>query len=129
MSSIQLPSEFAESYANFEAYPTKLIYNTTYPSELALYRSRFEATAGKLCTEDEDAIDVGFRDFDLNGQKGTCTICGVRLTKSNSSIDALNLQDVQTIKWRLGDLSLNSSAAQRKIAQMVTKKDPRCRFM
>ena len=77
MTTPPVPTEFEDSYSNFESYPTNLIYRTTYNSALEGYRSRLESISPTLCIKVEDIefngtpgyLDVGFRDFDTETGK------------------------------------------------------------
>jgi hypothetical protein len=64
--------EFEKSYAEYEQYPTQLIYNTSYPSTLELKKVRLDSAASKLCIQDATELDVGFRDFETWDDK--CSI-------------------------------------------------------
>ena len=63
MAEVIVGSDFKQSYENYLSYPTRLIYKTTYPTELQNYKARLDQASDNLCIRDEKRIDVGFRDW------------------------------------------------------------------
>lgn len=108
MAPIQLPKAFADSYHEFEKYPSSLVPKETYGSlELKAIQNRlFERAPQLLVADDKTLIQV--RDVADDGQA----------QKDNLGSDA-------ELKAWLGD----TSQPARQNGQIATKPDPRCRFV
>jgi hypothetical protein len=69
MQSLAMLSEsFKRSYKAFESYPQNLICQTTYRDAADAYVTRLDNAEPTLFVEDEDLIEVPFRDLLPNGQ-------------------------------------------------------------
>jgi hypothetical protein len=62
MAGSQIRDDFIQAYTHHNEYPTNLIYNTTYPSDLEDYKTGYVSN-NTLCVQSEKLLDVGFRDF------------------------------------------------------------------
>jgi hypothetical protein len=75
MKEFALPIEFQESYVDYLSYPENVILHATnsYASALGLYKQRFDAIQSELCLDDEEDVEVGFRDLGCYSGKGIAT--------------------------------------------------------
>lgn len=108
MTAITLPDPFLESYSQFGDYPLNVVLRGTYGIPiLKRIRERHQERTPYLFNADKDTrVNV----IDLH---------------PNGTIDKRNLySDVEIKKW-LGD----TSHGVYREAPIVTKKDPRCRFV
>ena len=58
-----LAESFKRSYGNFESYPRDLICQTTYRDAADAYFARLRGAERTLFVQDEDEIEVPFRDL------------------------------------------------------------------
>jgi hypothetical protein len=66
----RLPESFQRSYGDFESYPRNLICQTTYRDAVGAYAIRLNKAEPTLflSVDDEDEIEVPFRDLLPSGQ-------------------------------------------------------------
>lgn len=151
MAELNVGNGFKQSYESYLSYPTRLIYRTTYPSELQNYKDRLDQTSDTLCIQDEKRVDVGFRDWVPANSKGEFhelamllllkVFIGSNLNANDPHVlkradgdmvlIASNLKSKSEIKKWLGDNSILGPGSQRQqtATPTVTKPDPKCRFM
>lgn len=135
MAELNVGNGFKQSYENYLSYPTRLIYRTTYPSELQNYKDRLDQTSDTLCIQDEKRVDVGFRDWVPANSKGSnLNVNGPHVLKradGDMVLIASNLKSKSEIKKWLGDNSIPGPGSQRQqtATPTVTKPDPKCRFI
>lgn len=102
---LRLPDTFKYSYQKLDNYPRNLIHQTSYPAALKSYFERLEAASPTLFEQDEQDVQVHFRE--LVGQ----------------TWGKLKVHSDEELKSKLGDLS---SIDPERIA---TRRDPNCRFV
>ena len=61
---LPVPSEFERSYKNFEEYPQNLVHQTSYPAAIEACAARLDNAAPLLFTNNDENIDVPFRDVE-----------------------------------------------------------------
>lgn len=63
----QPPEDFAASINDFESYPENLLHRTTYVGALKAYKTQLDIIEKKLFTQNDDGINVPFRDLEGSG--------------------------------------------------------------
>jgi hypothetical protein len=71
-----LPERFGKSYLDRAEYPKNLMPRTIgmYKSALETWRAQLEAIAPNLFYEDDDEVEVCFRDLVIEGVGGSSTL-------------------------------------------------------
>ncbi|KAH8796953.1 hypothetical protein F5882DRAFT_22088 [Hyaloscypha sp. PMI_1271] len=108
-----LAESFKRSYGDFESYPRNLICQTTYRDAADAYYARLRGAERTLLVQDEDEIEVPFRD----------------LLPSAQGFVKQNIFDDEALKAWLGDISIPGPVAGSTVGELATKKDPLCRFI
>lgn len=116
--------EYIASYQDAEVYPRNLIDDAYYAASLENYKSRLDAAAAKLCISDDEKAGVPFRELDSNSD-GTARISILGSVVTDCSVfTKANILNQAALSAFFGDESqLNPPG------RLVTKKDPKCRFM
>lgn len=108
-----LPPDFADSYRQCASYPTQLIHKNLYPHALTRCKARLdEEIARGLCISADDETHVVFRDLD---------------PAFPNPVKRNVYNDVELQAWLEYQTEIDP-LTQRPIS-LVTKKDPRCRFV
>lgn len=125
---LTVPANFKRSYENSDTYPRNLIYQTAYPTAISAYKARLDKYAPELFVEDAREIEVSFRDFRSSQQRMssiypicpllTCQAPATQYVRSDAALKA----------W-LGDTSTVDPLNQSLVGPLITRRDPRCRFM
>lgn len=110
---LTVPAAFKRSYENSEMYPHNLIYQTSYPTVISTYKARLDNYAPRIFVEDASEIEVSFRDFWSSRQPPA-----TQYVRSDAALKA----------W-IGDASTVDPLDQSLVGPLVTKRDPRCRFI
>jgi Mg2+ and Co2+ transporter CorA len=112
-----LPPDFEASYRQCASYPTQLIHRNLYPYALAKCKARLdEETARGLCIRTDNETHVIFRDLDPT---------------FSDPVKRSIYSDIELRAW-LEYQAETDPLTQRPTApvvSLVTKKDPRCRFV
>jgi hypothetical protein len=105
---MNLPDSFTESYSHFDQYPVNIIRKETYGTpELSRIRNYLQERAPYLFVDD------------------CSTSIAIHDVFSDGTVDRRNLYcDLEIKKW-LGDMSYTGASE----IPIVSKKDPRCRFV
>ena len=106
-------SEFTDAYQRFSSYPLNVVGKGTYHYASESRHSRLQELAPKLFTRDSKNVDVRFRDPARDG----------------SAFERGQIADDCQLKSQLGDLSIQDPQTSRVTGNMVTKRDPTCRFI
>jgi hypothetical protein len=108
-----IPPCFEKSYTNFEKWPSILVDKSIYLEDLQTYMYRLDDLEKDLfLKEDDNKIEVAFRDF-IPSQPPS----------NPNAFDDKRLKDI------LGDASKPSNPHGHPCGPLVTKKDPKCRYM
>jgi hypothetical protein len=73
MGTYQLPHVFQASFLNSKSYPENLVHKSinTYPAALKAFKRRLDAAESDLFVDNEDHVEVPFRDLHNSSGKGT----------------------------------------------------------
>ena len=112
-----LPLDFGDSYRRFAIYPTQLIHKSSYIYALLKCKSRLdEEVARGLCIRADDETHVIFRDLDPD---------------SPTPVKRNIYNDVELQAWLdyQAEIDPISQIPIAPIVNLVTKEDPKCRFV
>jgi hypothetical protein len=125
---LTVPAAFTRSYENADTYPRNLIHQTSYPTAISAYKARLDKYALRLFVEDAREIEVSFRDFRSSQQRMSSIypICTLLICQAP---DTQYVRNDAALKAWLGDASTVDPLNQSLVGPLVTKRDPRCRFM
>ncbi|KAL8998394.1 MAG: hypothetical protein Q9169_002522 [Polycauliona sp. 2 TL-2023] len=110
---MQIPDTFKHSYQNFETYPRNICNHNVYLGILQAYANRLDAAASRLLIGSEADALVPFRDL-FSASQGPATH---------------NILDDGALKKWLGDQSSIDPLTSQCCGAVVTKADPKCRFI
>ncbi|KAI0104319.1 hypothetical protein GGR51DRAFT_549558 [Nemania sp. FL0031] len=114
---IDLPTDFSESYLKFKKYPHFLVSSAAYGPALWSLRDRLNRKKTTLFTETPEDLVIPVREIQSNGQ-------------GHFEISKLNLLSEQKLKTWLGDTYISDPNDPAKFTgALATRPDPQCRFI
>ena len=133
-----LEERFAKSYLARAEYPKNLMPRTIgmYKSALETWRAQLDAMAPNLFYEDDDEVEVCFRDLVVDSVGGSSNPEGVTrcnfgrwANTSHAALDKRNIHNAGKLTAYLGITEVQDSADPSKVLIAADKKDPKSRFM
>lgn len=114
---IDLPTDFSESYLIYQKYPRFIVSSAAYGPALWGLRERLNRKKGILFTENPDDVVIPVREIQKNAQ-------------GRFEISKRNLFSEQKLKEWLGDTYERDTKNPAKfVGALATRPDPQCRFM
>jgi hypothetical protein len=124
-STLQLPTAFADAYRDFEKYPNNLIDQSAYLDDFTGYRKRFDDHEDLLVEHGDTRISIRF----LDAEDEQIIAGSGPLWRKYESKDDESLREWLGDKTPQSVSGEDSSGPSASIQPVLTKKDPKCRFM